>query len=87
LRAATWPFYETVWILTFYWFINLGRPKAGIAGVTGSGSVKKLTANLGGMGFFEDHSRISIACCGRRFISHRPGPSIAAAGNKGTVAV
>jgi hypothetical protein len=39
------------------------------------------------MRFSEDHTGISIACCGRRFISHRPEPSIAAAGDKGPVAV
>jgi hypothetical protein len=39
------------------------------------------------MRFSEDRMGISIACCGRRFITHRPGPSIVAAGEKGPVAV
>jgi len=34
------------------------------------------------MGFFEDDSRISNVFYGRRLMSRRPGPSIAAAGDK-----
>jgi hypothetical protein len=41
----------------------------------------------GGVAFLKDDSWIYVVWCSRRFMSRRPGPSIAAAGDKGPVAV